>query len=189
MSCISEEMSKSMQFSFNDLKLRGFAGTVWGFSSSQTQPLRSTDTSIGHTSAVRTFGINESASIFGSGSRDRTVKLWSLDVCSGIENWRTDPFSECLITYNGHRRTTISDVHFLTGGGSSGVSDVVASCDGQVHVSVSENIICSDKLLLILRKALGTGDRKNHPPVQHWQGKHGICQPHFPIALFSWWKQ
>ncbi|KAI9288274.1 hypothetical protein BC943DRAFT_318124 [Umbelopsis sp. AD052] len=109
----SEEMSKSMQFSFNDLKLRGFAG---------------------HTSAVRTFGINESASIFGSGSRDRTVKLWSLDVCSGIENWRVDPFSECLISYNGHRRTTISDVHFLTGGGSSGVSDVVASCDGQVHL-------------------------------------------------------
>jgi WD40 repeat protein len=114
-----------------------------GFSLPQTQPFQSTDTSIGHTSAVRTFGINESASIFGSGSRDRTVKLWSLDVCSGIENWRTDPFSECLISYNGHRRTTISDVHFLTGGGSSGVSDVVASCDGQVHVSVSENIICA----------------------------------------------
>jgi WD40 repeat protein len=111
---VAEEMSKSMQFSFNDLKLRGFAG---------------------HTSAIRTFGINESANIFGSGSRDRSVKLWSLDVYSGIENWKTDSYSECLISYNGHRRTNISDVHFLTGGGSSSVSDLVASCDGQVHVS------------------------------------------------------
>lgn len=104
-------MSKSMQFSFNDLKLRGFAG---------------------HTAAVRTFAVNEPAKIFASGSRDKTVKIWSLNVHQGIENWETDPFSESLVTYTGHRRGTINDVHFLSTGG---LNDIVASCDGHVHVS------------------------------------------------------
>ncbi|KAI7849269.1 WD40-repeat-containing domain protein [Circinella umbellata] len=108
----SEEMSKSMQFSFNDLKLRGFAG---------------------HTATVRTIAVNEPAKLFASGSRDRTVKLWSLNVHDGIENWETTPYSECVVTYTGHRRGTINDVHFLTGIGS-GLSDVVASCDGHVHL-------------------------------------------------------
>lgn len=107
----SEEMSKSMQFSFNDLKLRGFAG---------------------HNAAIRTFAVNEPAKIFASGSRDKTVKIWSLNVHQGIENWELDPFSESLVTYTGHRRGTINDVHFLSTGG---LNDIVASCDGHVHVS------------------------------------------------------
>ena len=78
--------------------------------------------------------MNEPAKLFASGSRDRTVKLWSLNVHDGIENWETTPYSECIVTYTGHRRGTINDVHFLTGVGS-GLSDVVASCDGHVHVS------------------------------------------------------
>lgn len=102
-----------MQFSFNDLKLRGFAG---------------------HTAAIRTFAVNEPAKIFASGSRDKTVKIWSLNVHQGIENWETDPFSESLVTYTGHRRGTINDVHFLTTGG---LNDIVASCDGHLHVSTS----------------------------------------------------
>ncbi|KAI8064937.1 hypothetical protein BDF21DRAFT_120574 [Thamnidium elegans] len=106
----SEEMSKSMQFSFNDLKLRGFAG---------------------HNASIRTFSVNEPAKIFASGSRDKTVKIWSLNVHQGIENWELDPFSESLVTYTGHKRGTINDVHFLSTGG---LNDIVASCDGHVHL-------------------------------------------------------
>ncbi|ORZ02951.1 WD40-repeat-containing domain protein [Syncephalastrum racemosum] len=104
----SEEMSKTMQFSFNDLKLRGYAG---------------------HTGAVRTLAVNEPTKLFASGSRDRTVKLWSLNVHEGIEQWQTQPYSECLTSYTGHRRGTINDVHFL-----SGIVDTIASCDGHVHL-------------------------------------------------------
>ncbi|CAO0792536.1 unnamed protein product [Mucor circinelloides] len=106
----SEEMSKSMQFSFNDLKLRGFAG---------------------HSAAIRTFAVNEPAKLFASGSKDKTVKIWSLNVHQGIEHWETNPFSESLVTYTGHKRATINDVHFLTTGG---LNDIVASCDGHVHL-------------------------------------------------------
>ncbi|KAI8885674.1 WD40 repeat-like protein [Backusella circina FSU 941] len=105
----SEEMSKSMQFSFNDLKLRGFAG---------------------HNAAIRTFAMHEPLKLFASGSRDRTVKIWSLNIHDGIEHWETDPFSESLVTYTGHKRGTINDVHFL----APGLNDVVASCDGHVHI-------------------------------------------------------
>lgn len=102
-------MSKSMQFSFNDLKLRGFAG---------------------HTGAVRAFAVNEPHKLFASGSRDKTVKIWSLNVHQGIEQWEVNPFSESLVTYTGHRRGISHDVHFL-----SAINDTVASCDGHIHVS------------------------------------------------------
>lgn len=107
-----------MQFSFNDLKLRGFAG---------------------HTAAVRTISVNEPIKRFASGSRDRTVKIWSLNIHEGIEHWETSPYSECLMTYTGHRRGTINDVHFLPGV-ASGLTDVMASCDGHVHVSLRHSI-------------------------------------------------
>ncbi|KAI8373340.1 hypothetical protein BD560DRAFT_394684 [Blakeslea trispora] len=106
----SEEMSNSTQFSFNDLKLRGFAG---------------------HSSSIRAFSVNEPAKLFASGSRDKTVKIWSLNVHHGIESWETNPFSESLVTYSGHRRGIIHDVHFLSTGG---LNDVMASCDGHVHI-------------------------------------------------------
>lgn len=98
-----------MQFSFNDLKLRGFAG---------------------HTGAVRAFAVNEPHKLFASGSRDKTVKIWSLNVHQGIEQWEVNPFSESLVTYTGHRRGISHDVHFL-----SAINDTVASCDGHVHVN------------------------------------------------------
>lgn len=78
--------------------------------------------------------MNEVDKLFASGSRDRTVKLWSLNVHQGIENWETDPYSECLITYNGHRRGLINDIHFLSS--HNGQTDMMASSDGQVHVSI-----------------------------------------------------
>ncbi|KAI9277633.1 WD40-repeat-containing domain protein [Sporodiniella umbellata] len=104
----SEEMSKSMQFSFNDLKLRGFAG---------------------HTGAVRGFAVNEPSKVFASASRDKTVKIWSLNVHQDIEQWQIDPYSESKVTYTGHRKGLSHDIHFL-----SSTQDMVASCDGNLHL-------------------------------------------------------
>ncbi|KAK3847925.1 MAG: WD40-repeat-containing domain protein, partial [Linnemannia gamsii] len=109
-----EEMAKSMQFAFNDWKLQGLEG---------------------HTSGVRVIGANEYQRILATGSKDRTVKLWSLDIHRTIENPDyADAGSGCLMTYNGHRRGAVYDLHFATGGGSYGTGDIVASCDGQIHL-------------------------------------------------------
>ncbi|KAF9438628.1 WD repeat-containing protein 81 [Entomortierella beljakovae] len=109
-----EEMAKSMQFAFNDWKLQGLEG---------------------HTSGVRVIGANEYQRVMATGSKDRTVKLWSLDIHKTIENPEfADAGSGCLMTYNGHRRGPVYDLHFATGGGSFGTSDIVASCDGQIHL-------------------------------------------------------
>ncbi|CAG8488733.1 9487_t:CDS:10 [Ambispora leptoticha] len=114
----SEEMSNSLQFTFNDLKLRTY---------------------LGHTSAIRGIGINENSRIIASGSRDRTVKIWSLDIHHGIENSANLPYSECLMTYSGHRKTGVGDVYFVGGGGNLGLYDIVASCDGLIHLWVPES--------------------------------------------------
>src|SRR5437868_14254603 len=79
--------------------------------------------------------INEHSRLIASGSKDRTVKLWSLNIHHGIENSLNEPYSECLKTYTGHRKNTIVDVHFISGGGSWGLGNRVVSCDGQVHVN------------------------------------------------------
>ncbi|KAG0198913.1 hypothetical protein BGX28_007715 [Mortierella sp. GBA30] len=109
-----EEMAKSMQFAFNDWKLQGLEG---------------------HTSGIRVIGANEYQRVLATGSKDRTVKLWSLDIHRTIENPEyADSGSGCLMTYNGHRRGAVYDLHFATGGGSLGTGDIVASCDGQIHL-------------------------------------------------------
>ncbi|KAF9390624.1 hypothetical protein CPC16_004938 [Podila verticillata] len=109
-----EEMAKSMQFAFNDWKLQGLEG---------------------HTSVVRVIGANEYQRVLATGSKDRTVKLWSLDIHRTIENPDyADAGSGCLMTYNGHRRGAVYDLHFATGGGSFGTGDIVASCDGQIQL-------------------------------------------------------
>ncbi|ORZ09718.1 WD40-repeat-containing domain protein, partial [Lobosporangium transversale] len=109
-----EEMAKSMQFAFNDWKLQGLEG---------------------HTSGIRVIGANEYQRILATGSKDRTVKLWSLDIHKAIESPElTEAATGCLMTYNGHRRGAVYDVHFTTGGGSFGTGDIVASCDGQIHL-------------------------------------------------------
>ncbi|CAG8532136.1 3372_t:CDS:10, partial [Gigaspora margarita] len=111
---IIEEMSNSLQFTFNDLKLRTFSG---------------------HSSAIRSFDVNEHTRLIASGSKDRTVKLWSLDFHNGIENSDNEPFSECLVTYNGHKKSIINDVHFINGqGGGWGLGDIIAINDGQIQL-------------------------------------------------------
>ncbi|CAG8524653.1 10987_t:CDS:10, partial [Acaulospora colombiana] len=62
---------------------------------------------------------------FGN-QKDRMVKLWSLDVHYGIENSNSEPSSEPLISYNGHKRSMINDVHFISGGVSWGPGDTIA---------------------------------------------------------------
>ncbi|KAF9944724.1 hypothetical protein BGZ65_011681, partial [Modicella reniformis] len=107
-------MAKSMQFAFNDWKLQGLEG---------------------HTSAIRVIGANEYQRVLATGSKDRTVKLWSLDIHRAIESPDyADARLGCLMTYNRHRRGAIYDLHFATGGGSFGTGDIVASCDGQIHL-------------------------------------------------------
>ncbi|KAF9174116.1 WD repeat-containing protein 81 [Mortierella sp. AD010] len=109
-----EEMAKSMQFAFNDWKLQGLEG---------------------HTSGIKVIGANEYQRILATGSKDRMVKLWSLDIHKAIENPEfADSGSGCLMTYNGHRRGAVYNLHFATGGGSFGTGDIVASCDGQIHL-------------------------------------------------------
>ncbi|CAG8522522.1 4819_t:CDS:10 [Paraglomus occultum] len=100
----SEEMSNSMQFTFNDLKLRTY---------------------LGHSSRICSIGTNENARVIATGSRDRTVKLWSLDIHHGIENSINEPFSECLLTYNSHKKNSIVDVYFVGAGGSAGLGDIL----------------------------------------------------------------
>lgn len=126
-------MAKSMQFAFNDWKLQGLEG---------------------HTSGVKVIGANEYQRILATGSKDRTVKLWSLDIHRTIENPDyADAGSGCLMTYNGHRRGAVYDLHFATGGGSFGTGDIVASCDGQIHVSILAQFffcwLCPYSLLII----------------------------------------
>lgn len=137
-----------MQFAFNDWKLQGFEGT--GQTPSRAHKsifIWSMDVLLiicvgacllGHTSGIRVIGANEYQRILATGSKDRTVKLWSLDIHRTIENPEyADAGSGCLMTYNGHRRGAVHDLHFATGGGSFGTGDIVASCDGQIHVSIA----------------------------------------------------
>ncbi|GES77577.1 WD repeat-containing protein 81 [Rhizophagus clarus] len=109
----SEEMSNSMQFSFNDLKLRTFQG---------------------HGSAIRSINANEYSRLIVSGSKDRTVKLWSLNIHHGIENSLNEPYSECLKTYTGHKKNTILDTYFISRGESWGLGNHIVSSDGQIHI-------------------------------------------------------
>lgn len=155
-----------MQFSFNDLKLRGFAG---------------------HTAAVRTISVNEPIKRFASGSRDRTVKIWSLNIHEGIEHWETSPYSECLMTYTGHRRGTINDVHFLPGV-ASGLTDIMASCDGHVHVSLRHSIHL--QLLFIQRTwflALESRNWKGDPSVQCRATFCSDNETNIPLSESGWW--
>lgn len=153
MSTNQEEMAKSMQFAFNDWKLQGFEGTGQTMFLSDAKdriPLvneRITHNMcgclLGHTSGIKVIGANEYQRILATGSKDRTVKLWSLDIHRAIENPDyADTGSGCLMTYNGHRRGAVHDLHFATGGGSFGTGDIVASCDGQIHVSITSRLNC-----------------------------------------------
>jgi WD40 repeat protein len=90
---------------------------------------------IGHGSAIRSINVNEYSRLIVSGSKDRTVKLWSLNIHHGIENSLNEPYSECLKTYTGHKKNTILDTYFISRGESWGLGNHIVSCDGQIHVS------------------------------------------------------
>lgn len=166
-----------MQFSFNDLKLRGYAGIIGINDRSIRLSIDSQARCkiLGHTAAIRTITVNEPRKLFASGARDRTVKIWSLNVHDGIENWESNPYSECLVTYNGHRRGAITDVHFLIGIGG-GLSDVMASCDGTVHVSIEtlkEPFVSIALTGILYSVAVGSGNRQRHTSVRYWTPIHG----------------
>ncbi|KAF9194137.1 hypothetical protein BGZ50_006616 [Haplosporangium sp. Z 11] len=163
-----EEMAKSMQFAFNDWKLQGLEG---------------------HTSGIRVIGSNEYQRILATGSKDRTVKLWSLDIHRTIENPEyADTGSGCLMTYNGHRRGAIFDLHFTTGGGSFGTGDIVASCDGQIHLWEPEtgktvHQFSSGKSPVVTMIPI---HRSRYIIAGHGDGTLGFLDSHSHIALHNW---
>ncbi|KAI9024710.1 WD40-repeat-containing domain protein [Hyaloraphidium curvatum] len=103
LSTTNEVSRETTEMTFRDLKLRTY---------------------VGHSSRVNVVAQDECSRLLGTGSRDRTVKLWSLnsihrDIEHGIGA------SEAAHTYTGHQRT-VTDVCFL--------ENSVASCDGAIHL-------------------------------------------------------
>ncbi|CAG8608548.1 1207_t:CDS:10, partial [Diversispora eburnea] len=75
----------SLQFTFNDLKLRTF-------------------------SAVRSLDISEHKRLLTTGQEIN-------------RNLDSEPFSECLGTYGEHRKSTVTDIHFISGDAIFSLSD------------------------------------------------------------------
>ncbi|CAF0855447.1 unnamed protein product [Brachionus calyciflorus] len=76
----------------------------------------------GHTSSVKCVHSLDNESSFISGSKDKTVKLWSLKTHGGKKNQQN-----CQWTYNQHKKP-ITSVLFIES------LRVCVSCDGSVHV-------------------------------------------------------
>ncbi|KJE97201.1 hypothetical protein CAOG_007646 [Capsaspora owczarzaki ATCC 30864] len=104
--------SRNASLSFRELKLQSFAG---------------------HTAAVRSLAVFDNEQQFVSGSKDKTVKLWSI----GMEE-DSLPVAKCRRTYVGHRKT-VSSVQIMTS------TDFVASCDGGIHIWNPENGYCTQQ--------------------------------------------
>jgi WD repeat-containing protein 81 len=80
---------------------------------------------LGHTGPVRSLCALEGQGRFFSGSRDRTVKVWSLD-----SQGDGSADISCLLTYQGHKKTVLA-VDYLERTTS------VISCSASIHVSSS----------------------------------------------------
>ena len=82
----------------------------------------------GHKSSVRSIVVADSEHYFISGSRDKTVKVWSLR-----NNGPGSGTVSSRLTYTGHQKP-VAAVELLEN------LDSVVSCDGTVHVSVSVHL-------------------------------------------------
>ena len=77
----------------------------------------------GHKAAVRALAVSDGEHFFLSGSRDKTVKVWSLRN-QGFGSTAISP----QLTYTGHQKPVVA-VELLE------ETDIVVSCDGLLHVS------------------------------------------------------
>ena len=76
----------------------------------------------GHTGSVKSFAVLDNENSFLSGSKDRTVRLWSLRNTGEGEHCGTAQW-----VYNGHRKSVFS-VGYMAQRGQA------VSCDGTIHL-------------------------------------------------------
>lgn len=107
LSTTSEYSKEAYNLTYQDLKLRTYSR---------------------HNARVNVIAANETLRLVASGSRDRTVKIWSLDFHKDIEEGTE--YTGCSLTYNRHHHN-ILDVFFN--------NNLVISSDSNVHIWDSEN--------------------------------------------------
>jgi len=107
LSTTSEYSKEAYNLTYQDLKLRTYSR---------------------HNARVNVIAANETLRLVASGSRDRTVKIWSLDFHKDIEEGTE--YTGCSLTYNKHHHN-ILDVFFN--------NNLVISSDSNVHIWDSEN--------------------------------------------------
>ena len=78
---------------------------------------------IGHKGAIKSLAVADSEHYFASGSKDKTVKIWTLR-----NHGDGSTSSTARYTYCGHQKPVVA-VELLE------AMDNVVSCDGSVHVS------------------------------------------------------
>lgn len=76
-----------------------------------------------HKGAIKCLSVSDGEHFFISGSKDKTVKIWSL------RNQGHASAVGCQLTYSGHQKPVVA-VELLER------TDTVASCDGALHVSL-----------------------------------------------------